>query len=137
MSVFSKLKNKIVGRREPVEERDFESVRSAILGESASPVGPKQEIQPAWKTKYAESTVPREFAQPSLEEPMQSMEIRQPYAQAFGEKPEEKNKWDRKDVYELFDRLGVMEAQLAAIRSQTETINERLKMLEIRITRRY
>ncbi len=137
MSLFGKLKDRVIGRREPVEERDFESVRSAILGEATLPVGPKQEIQPSWKAKYAESSVPREFAQPSLDEPVQSMEIKQPYGQSFGEKQEEKNRWDRKDVYELFDRLGVMEAQLAAIRSQTETINERLKMLEIRITRRY
>lgn len=39
--------------------------------------------------------------------------------------------------YELNDRLGIIEAQLSAIRSQTETINERLKNLEMKLTRRY
>ena len=41
--------------------------------------------------------------------------------------------------YDLMQRLDVIESQLQAIRSQTETINERLKNMEFRITggRRY
>jgi hypothetical protein len=41
------------------------------------------------------------------------------------------------DKYEIMDRLNIIEAQLTAIRSQTETINERLKNMEMRIGRRY
>lgn len=37
--------------------------------------------------------------------------------------------------YEVLDRLRFIENQLAAIRSQTELINERLKNLEVRIGR--
>ena len=39
--------------------------------------------------------------------------------------------------YDLMDRLSLIESQLSAIRSQTETINERLKNLEAKLTRRY
>ncbi|MBI2972024.1 MAG: hypothetical protein HYY37_06390 [Candidatus Aenigmarchaeota archaeon] len=39
--------------------------------------------------------------------------------------------------YEIIDRLNIIEAQLQAIRSQTETINERLKNMELRLPRRY
>ncbi|MBI2579836.1 MAG: hypothetical protein HYW27_02960 [Candidatus Aenigmarchaeota archaeon] len=41
--------------------------------------------------------------------------------------------------YDVMQRLDVIESQLQAIRSQTETINERLKNLEFRLTggRRY
>lgn len=40
--------------------------------------------------------------------------------------------------YEIRDRLSMIEAQLSAIRSQTETINERLKNMEMRMgARRY
>lgn len=41
--------------------------------------------------------------------------------------------------YEILDRLNLMESQIAAIRSMTETINERLKNMETRLglQRRY
>ncbi|MBI2173411.1 MAG: hypothetical protein HYT73_04385 [Candidatus Aenigmarchaeota archaeon] len=41
--------------------------------------------------------------------------------------------------YDVMQRLDVIESQLQAIRSQTETINERLKNLEFKLTggRRY
>ncbi len=44
---------------------------------------------------------------------------------------------DRQGSYDIMDRLNLIESQLAAIRSQTETINERLKNLETKLTRRY
>jgi len=135
MGFISRLKDKIIGRS---EERDFDTVRANVLGDYAPPVNQVNVQQPSWRSKYEETAVPREFSQPSLEtmEEPHGLEIKQPFGQQFSE-DENKHKWDRKDYYELFDRLGVIEAQLAAIRSQTETINERLKMLEIRITRRY
>lgn len=43
----------------------------------------------------------------------------------------------RSDNYDIIDRLNLIESQLSAIRSQTETINERLKNLETKLTRRY
>ncbi len=39
--------------------------------------------------------------------------------------------------YDVVDRLNIIEAQLSAIRSQTETINERLKNIELKLPRRY
>ena len=44
---------------------------------------------------------------------------------------------DKQGSYDIMDRLNLIESQLTAIRSQTETINERLKNLETRLTRRY
>ena len=44
---------------------------------------------------------------------------------------------DKNNNYDIIDRLNLIESQLAAIRSQTETINERLKNLETKLTRRY
>lgn len=40
--------------------------------------------------------------------------------------------------YDILDRLNLIESQVAAIRSQTETINERLKNLDAKLSlRRY
>jgi len=39
--------------------------------------------------------------------------------------------------YDILERLNMIETNLLAIRSQTETINERLKNLEMKLTRRY
>jgi len=130
----------MIGRKHEVQEADFESVKSAILGDAMPPVN--QSIQPSWKQKYNQNEViPRELQEPSLDMP-QEQDIRQPYSQSFGntrpqEQQDDRHKWDRRDMYELFDRISVIEAQLTAIRSQTETINERLKMLDIKLTRRY
>ncbi|MBI4895457.1 MAG: hypothetical protein HY831_03105 [Candidatus Aenigmarchaeota archaeon] len=141
MSLLTKLRNKVVGRRQEVQEADFETVRSAILGEQAPPVN-TQPIEPSWKQRYPQNSVPKEFEQPSLDMPNEP-EIRQPYSQSFSrevnqpQQIDDRHKWDKRDMYELFDRLGIIEAQLAAIRSQSETINERLKMLDIKLTRRY
>ncbi|HLC77475.1 MAG TPA: hypothetical protein VJH04_04700 [archaeon] len=44
---------------------------------------------------------------------------------------------DRQNNYDIMDRLNLIESQLTAIRSQTETINERLKNMEQKLTRRY
>lgn len=41
------------------------------------------------------------------------------------------------DMLEILDRLKFIESQLSAIKSQTETINERLKNLTMNIERRY
>jgi len=38
---------------------------------------------------------------------------------------------EERGIYELMDRLSVIEAQLATIRAQTETLNERMKTLEM------
>ena len=148
MGLFSRLKDRVIGvknRNEP----DFETVRSAVLGERYPPVNPApgqktglEVDQPGWRTKYqdvgkyGEEASPREVALPSLE--TSTSGIDQPYSQALGmRRDEQQHKWDRRDFYDVMDRLGVIEAQLAAVRSQTETINERLKMMEIRMTRKY
>lgn len=42
-----------------------------------------------------------------------------------------------KDIKEIIERLAFIENQLIAIRSQTETINERLKNIQNELMRRY
>ena len=57
--------------------------------------------------------------------------------QGFGSKQYE-NKDESSRNYDILDRLNIIEAQLSAIRSQTETINERLKNMEMKLgPRRY
>jgi hypothetical protein len=38
---------------------------------------------------------------------------------------------EERGIYELMDRLAIIEAQLAAIRAQNEAIGERMKTLEM------
>ncbi len=56
-----------------------------------------------------------------------------------GQGPYEKGFRGPSKDYDVLQRLDVIESQLQAIRSQTETINERLKNLEFKLTggRRY
>ncbi len=55
-----------------------------------------------------------------------------------GREPMGMNEQPASADYEIRDRLSMIEAQLSAIRSQTETINERLKNMEMRMgARRY
>jgi hypothetical protein len=137
MGIFGALRNKLLGRREELGD-----IRSHVLGESEYP-----ERAPAMEED--ESFGPREVpGLPELPEPPgrrfgeprpgpyeesgfeESLPGREPIAMAGRETSESKD-------YEIMERLNIIEAQLSAIRSQTETINERLKNMEMRTGRRY
>ncbi len=137
MGIFSGIKNRIMGRKEE-SDLDYQDLRSNVLNEPPKPEGyepyepppaepppeprwlkPQAQREPEYddryrtpsQKRYEELTVDQPFGQPQ-----QTQEIR----------------------YDIIDRLNIIEAQLSAIRSQTETINERLKNMEMRLTgRRY
>lgn len=111
MSILGSIKDKILRRNEP----ELEDYRSHILSQ------PMPEPEPPKKLFEREPPVgdvqPFGFEERGFEKP-DTLEV-------------SKN-------YEMMDKLNMIEAQLSAIRSQTETINERLKNLEMRLQgRRY
>ncbi|MFH0949379.1 MAG: hypothetical protein V1802_02735 [Candidatus Aenigmatarchaeota archaeon] len=118
MGLFGKLRNKIIGRK----EQDFSSMRPDIVGE------PFDAEPPEFTNNYPRRPPPgleppdfNERFEPSIS-PREGLSFE---PQRTGE-----------GNYEIMDRLRFIENQLAAIRSQTELINERLKNIESG-TRRY
>lgn len=110
MGILSGIKDRILRRNEP----ELEDFRSHVLGQSYEP--PEPEPEPPKKIYEREPP---------------------PGMEPFGfEEPEPATAEVSKN-YEIIDRLNIIEAQLSAIRSQTETINERLKNMELRLQRRY
>ncbi|MBI5332590.1 MAG: hypothetical protein HZB65_03385 [Candidatus Aenigmarchaeota archaeon] len=140
MGLIAKLKDKIVGKR--YEEPDYDTVRSAVLGNANMPVNPagprvdEKDLKPGWRTKYEQAAEPEQFATNPYEPVTQAEQVINDFGRERGNVEKEK-RIDKREMYELLDRLSIIEAQLTAIRSQTETINERLKLMEIRTSRRY
>ena len=135
MGIFGSIKNKILGKGEELGD-----IRSHVLGEEL----PEREY-PGIREEEEERLGPKEvpelpeaiprggfgesrYGEPGFGREPITMEEREPMA--IEREPESKS-------YEIMDRLNIIEAQLSAIRSQTETINERLKNLEMKIGRRY
>jgi len=136
MGIFGGIKNRILGKREELGD-----IRSHVLGEERLEPGfgrepPLEEDRFAGPKEVPElpEAVPRggfgesRYGEPGFGREPITMEEREPMA--IEREPESKS-------YEIMDRLNIIEAQLSAIRSQTETINERLKNLEMKIGRRY
>ncbi len=106
---------------------DYEDIRSSVLSEPMEP----------------EPDFPRERPPPNLDDPFRKVEEPLGGPPRFEEPPgfgsidtraPERNVDDK---YDIMDRLQLIESQLSAIRSQTETINERLKNIERSLPRRY
>lgn len=130
MGLFSRLKDRLHKK----EAEDIYDFRAHVLNEPQPFEEPKEPepLEPLpvrssfQEPDYSEPIIPRSrlkdlTVEPSYEPP-----------KAF-ERAEEKAGRD----YDILDRLSIIEAQLSAIRSQTETINERLKNMELRLgTRR-
>jgi hypothetical protein len=134
MGLIGGLKNRLLGRREELGD-----IRSHVLGEE-----PFEREYPGTRPEEDEGFGPREV--PELPE-ASPRGFGERYGERFGREPiamEEREpiamerEPQSSGSYELMDRLKMIEAQLSAIRSQTETINERLKNLEMKLTgRRY
>lgn len=136
MGILGTIKNKVFGRG----EEDYSDIKSNVLGEppelisqgppppdmSGREFGPRPSGMETRRENIGEPTPP--MGPPGMEEPFIEPEKRPIFM-------EEQEK-ERSD-YEIVDRLNLIEAQLSAIRSQTETINERLKNIETRLPRRY
>lgn len=128
MSIFEGLKNKLVGKK----ESDFSDIRSQVLNEDKymdeSDTG-------SWKRKPMDNAAdifdPAKPVPRFGSEPFGSKFDRQPVDLPAAAPPE-------RESYEIMDKLNFLEAQISAIRSQTELINERLKNMEARLgTRRW
>jgi hypothetical protein len=111
------------------KDSDFEDIRSGVLGPQIEPDFPPRNNFQA--PEFEDVTRPRPVgpapfdSRPKFDEPpgFNTIDTR-------GPQQSERN-------YDIIDRLSLIESQLAAIRSQTETINERLKNMERLLPRRY
>lgn len=111
------------------EDLGFDDVKSGVLGKDY------YEPEPVPEKEFAE---PRGMGEPF--EPDQRFGSPRP-SEKFGEplsidQPMTAEPRTGRD-YDILERLNLIESNLLAIRNQTETINERLKNLEMKLTRRY
>ena len=121
MGILGSIKDRLLRRGGD----DFSDIRSHVLGEPM----PEAEM-PA--TRYEAP-----FREPAVEPGLEPFDASLPERKPIGLEPSYEAPDQGRD-YDILDRLNMIEAQLSAIRSQTETINERLKNLEVRLTgRRY
>lgn len=126
MSIFGRVKDRMLGRRESLED-----IRSYVIG-AANP-----QEQPTQRQQLSRFGGPdnRFGAEEDVGPPAKSYEERE---LGFDDFEQRRPAMEETKDYDILDRLRMIEAQLSAIRSQTETINERLKNLEVRLTgRRY
>lgn len=135
MSLFSRLKEKITHRR----DEDFYDFRSHVLGAPPAPAAPEPQMPEPLEP------LPRFGQEPDFSEPviprsrLKDLTVEPPAYERGFERPFERGEPGERAGrdYDMLDRLSIIEAQLQAIRSQTETINERLKNMEMRLgTRR-
>lgn len=125
MGLFGGIK-RVFGRGDNIDE--IGDIRSHVIGENEDPYGSDEPPMMSRMESAPELPEVSKFRR----EPM-----------GFGPSPmgeREPIELDRSSnrEYDIMDKLNIIEAQLSAIRSQTETINERLKNLEMRVgTRRY
>ncbi|MBI5060953.1 MAG: hypothetical protein HZB67_01420 [Candidatus Aenigmarchaeota archaeon] len=115
---------------------NYDDIRSHVLGEGypplmmqePAPIEPRRALPPVYSEGYPEQgRIPMEI--PS------GMDV--PEIGRAGVDREPFSAPKENVNYDILDRLRMIEAQLSAIRSQTETINERLKNMEARLPRRY
>jgi hypothetical protein len=119
MGIFSRFRKK-------ESEDDIDEIRSEVLGSEEPRTRNLSD-----KFSADDDAEPRLTDRPRELEPMG---FERP---GFGREPVEMDKPSKGGSYEIIDRLNFIENQLAAIKSQTETINERLKNLDLKMGRRY
>ncbi len=136
MSIFSGIKNKLLKRRE--DDSDYQDIKSSVLEpprpEGYEPYQPYQQNQP-----YQQEPPEPAFLRPAKsprEEALYDDRFRTPVQKKYEELTLNQGPYEQSQTYDVRDRLDIIEAQLSAIRSQTETINERLKNIEMRLPRR-
>lgn len=129
MGLLGRLRDRITHRR----DEDLYDYRSHVAGEPplAAPEPEFQEPEPV-EPLPARSSLEPDFSEPIIQRSrLKDLTVEPGFDRPFGK--EERAGRD----YDIMDRLNIIEAQLTAIRSQTETINERLKNMEMRLgTRR-
>ena len=123
MGILGSLKDRILHKK----QEDFYDFRSQITGKK-SPFDEPNEPEPLepLPTRSSFQEEP-DFSEPVIQRSKLKDLTVEPPPQRFGFERETSRDYD------ILDKLSMIEAQLSAIRSQTETINERLKNLELRI----
>jgi len=110
------------------DEYDYDDIKSGVLGKN-------DYYEPAMN-----EPMPAERFEPSRPESAsmaQAGRFGEPLSMPMGPEPFSSGTKTNRD-YDILDKLNLIETNLLAIRSQTETINERLKNLEMKLTpRRY
>ncbi len=142
MGIFSGIKNKLLHRRE--EDYDYQDIRSNVLNEPPKPEGYEQYEPPPAQPLPAEPPEPAFLRSQRFQQQQYDDKYRTPSQKRYEELTFDEQSLPggglqpASENYDLMEKLRIIEAQLSAIRSQTETINERLKNLEMRLTgRRY
>lgn len=147
--MFGSLKEKLIGRKK--HNVSHEDIRSHVINEKPPGFERKETIRE--KYNFADPASPEFHEMPGQALPPLEEGLGEPRSRSLGARPEPEDFGPRergfggprreasKDYannYDVLDRLNLIESQLAAIRSQTETINERLKNMETRLVgRRY
>ena len=126
---------------------DYDDIRSHVLGErmgyDSAPEPSRIQLEPQpYQPGYPPVQQPPPLPEPpELEPRFESRygESSAPQLSGFGEPAQLSSTAERTSRdYDILDRLNLIESQVAAIRSMSETINERLKNIEAKLgTRRY
>ena len=139
MGIFSGIKNKLLRRQEG--DYDYQDIRSNVLNEPPKPEGYEQYEPPPAQSYQAEPPEPTFLGRHQRQ---YDDKYRTPSQKRYEELTFDEQSLPggglqpASESYDMMEKLRIIEAQLSAIRSQTETINERLKNLEMRLTgRRY
>ncbi|GEM_PF-2777436 len=119
MGILSRMKEKALQRepRAPISE----DIKAHVLGEYPPP--PSQ-LASERHPPGARETEPGTTMLPELPHPA-TLEAPEPVHR------EPLRREEKSLEYEILDRLALIEAQLGAIRAQVETVNERMKNLEL------
>ena len=125
MGILSKLGKKAIKREEPAAIT--EDVKTHVLGEYPPPPSEyASEKPPPGMERFATPMDVPELPAPdtpeSLRREVPEREHREPLRHS-----------GKGIDQEILDRLALMDAQLGAIRAQVETINERIKIIDVQI----
>lgn len=118
MSILGGIKDRLLRRN----EAEIDDLRSHILGQAQQMPDPEPPKKLYEREPSVEDVKPFDFENERGFEGRGSLGI-----------GVERDTVEVSKNYEIMDKLNMIDAQLSAIRSQTETINERLKNLELRL----
>jgi len=158
MGILDSVKNKFFKRR---DSDDISDIKTHVIGDTSldandpfappdqtqqnDPLTPPDPFTPAEQQPPPPAQQPLKrtdaMQEPGFGQPVQNEQplkfeddLGPPTAKNMGIPDPIGQQPDTSRDYEIRDRLHMIESQLSAIRSQTETINERLKNIEMRMS---
>ena len=123
MGILSKLGKKVIKREEPAPIT--EDLKTHVLGEYLPP-----------PSEFASEKPPpgmERFATPMDVPELPPPESPEPFRRALPEHREPLHHGGKGIDHEILDKLALIDAQLGAIRAQVETINERIKIIDVQL----